>query len=282
MKNGILISFLTVGLAACGGESDSETPTINIEFTTGIKGVETQPTLSSAEISEGDIAILNTNYTGNVLEYSNVEFSFTPPEDQLIAIILSSALSDLDLLVSGNNQNLNSTFDDSNELIVIDAIAGENYRVEVESWGGSGEFELTLVEANRASIGLESHEYLVNLESIQVHDCIINGEQQEKSTDSDSSLGVISWTSGYIADPLANNRTSFNSVDGNTFTINTSYSESGGGSRFSGHAALTLTTDFATGAISGYGNASAEYVDVDEDEVGSCTYTSVETGQVIL
>lgn len=282
MKNGILISFLTFGLAACGGESDSETPTINIEFATGIKGIETQPTLSSAEISEGDVAIVNTNYTGNILEYSNVEFSFTPQEDQLIALILSSALSDLDLMVSGNNQNFNSTFDDSNELIVIDAIAGENYRVEVESWGGSGEFALKVVEANRSSLGLESHEYLVNLESIQIHDCIINGEQQEKSTESDSSLGVISWTSGYIADHLGNDRTSFNSVDGNTFTVNTKYSESGNGSRFSGHASLTLTTDFTTGAISGYGNASVEYVDVDEDEVGSCNSTFVETGQVIL
>ena len=122
MKNGILISVLTVCLVGCGGESGSETHTEITDFSLDLKGIEEQPTLTNAEISEGDSASLNTNYTGNIIEHSSVQFSFTLAEDKQVALVLSSGVSDLDLSIYGNNKSLYSEFEGSNELIIVDAV----------------------------------------------------------------------------------------------------------------------------------------------------------------
>jgi hypothetical protein len=280
MRNGILVALLSLGLMACGGESDSETHAIDAELSAGIKGIEAQPTLANAEISEGDRASLNTNYTGSVLEDSSVDFSFTLAETKQVAFILSSGAADLDLSINGNGDYLTSTYNDSNELIIFDAQAGEVYSVVVRAWGGGGEFELKFVEANRSSIGLKINEYLVNLESTDTRNCIEDGVEEDEYTDTESSYAVINWSAGYIGDHLGNERTSFSSVDGNAFTINASYSSSEGIHSGSSQVTFALSTNFTTGAITGSSIGSFEYSDGNES--GSCTYTSVETGQVIL
>lgn len=280
MKNGICISLLSLALIACGGESDSKTHTISTKFSAGIKGLEAEPTLVAGTISEGDIASLNTNYTGNVLEDSEVKFSFTLTENKQVALVLSSGASNLDLTVRGNNITLDSFYDDSNELIVFDALAGESYTITVEAWEDAGEFQLKLVEANRSSIGLKSNEYLVNLESIDTNKCVEDGVDKEAYTNTDSTYVIINWAEGYVSDSLGNERTSFSSVDGNTFTIDASYSASESGNSSSSQLTLILATDFTTGVITGTGRGSFEFSE--PGEVSRCNYTSVESGLIIL
>jgi hypothetical protein len=280
MKNGILVSFLALGLTACGSESDTENPNIQTEFSAGIKGSQEQPILSNADILEGDSATLNTNYTGNILEDSSVDFSFTLAENKKVALALSSGLGDLDLYVDGHDIDLESAFDGSNELIIFDAQAGEHYSVRVKSWLGSGEFQLLLVEANRSSLGLENNEYLVSLDSINTQKCIIDGTRETEESYEDSSFGIINWSAGYIDDLSGVDRNLFSSVDGNSFTVTDNVSEAGKNYSISGQASLTLTTDFTSGAITGSSDGSFEYSEDGED--GSCTATGILTGQVIL
>lgn len=280
MKNGFLISLLVLGLAACGGESGSGNPTIKTEFSAGIKGMEAQPALTDATISEGDSASLNTNYTGNVLEDSEINFSFTLTENKLVALVLSSGVSNLDLSVRGNNINLDSFYDDSNELIVFDALAGESYSVAVEAWVGAGEFQLKLVEANRSSVGLADNEYLVKLDSIDTLKCLENGIEQDEYNDNDTSLLIINWSAGYVGDASTDDKTSFSSVDGNAFTARESYSESEDDFSITSQSTLTLLTDFTTGVTTGSLHGSYEYTRGDKTD--NCTFTNVETGQVIL
>lgn len=280
MKNGILISVLAACLVACGGDSGNETPTINTEFSAGIKGIEAQPTLTNADIAEGDRANLNTNYTGNILEDSSVRFSFTLPEDKQILLVLSSAAIDLDLSVSGSGHRSASSDEGSNELLIFDAQAGVTYYVRVQAWEGSGEFQLKLVEANRSSVGLANNEYLVQLESVNTMKCIEDGVEQEEFTDTEMTEGVINWSSGYIGDNLGNNRTSFGTVDGNTFTTSGNHSYSEDGYSGSSQGTLTLSTDFTTGEITGSSIGSYEYSG--DGETGNCTYTSIETGRIVL
>lgn len=277
MKNGLIISLFTLGLAACGSESDSETPTITTEFSSGIKGSEVEPDLSIAEISEGGIASLNTNYTGNVLEDSRVSFSFTLEETKKVALLLSSGVSNLNLTVFGNNKSLSSSNDGSIEVIVFDAEAGENYSVTVSSEDGTGEFQLKFVEANRSSMGLTNNDYLVNLESTDTTTCIENGVEQEDYTEIKSNLGVINWAEGFISN---RSLSSFSSVDGNTFSINRSYSYAEDGYSGSSQGTLTLSTDFTTGVITGSEKGSYQYSEPQEEV--SCNYTNVISGQVIL
>ena len=279
MKNGILISTLAVCLAACGGDSDSGTPTINTELAAGIKGLETEPTLGNAEISEGDSASLNTNYTGNVLEDSSVQFSFTLAESKQIALVLSSAAANLDLSVTGTDINLSPSLVSSNELIVFGAEAGVSYSAKVESNEGSGEFQLKFVEANRSSAGLKSNEYLVNIHSVDTQKCTSNGEEQDEETYSDTNFLIINWSEGYVDETSRDFHAAFKSVSGNSFSVSNNLSESQVDLGISGVINMTISTDFETGKITSKSDANFTYT---QGNVGSCSSVGIGTGNIIL
>jgi len=279
MKNGILISALALCLAACGGDSDNEITTINTELAAGIKGLETEPTLGDAEISEGNSASLNTNYTGNVLEDSSVQFSFTLAESKQVALVLSSAAANLDLSVTGTDINLSPSLVSSNELIVFGAEAGVSYSVKVESNEGSGEFQLKFVEANRSSAGLKSNEYLVSIHSVDTQKCTSNGEEQDEETYSDTNLLIINWSEGYVDDTSREFRGAFKSVSGNTFSVSNNLTESQVDFGISGVINMTISTDFETGIIASKSDAVFKYT---QGNAGSCTTVGTGTGNVIL
>jgi hypothetical protein len=282
MKNGILVSLLVLWLAACGGESNTSVPTlsINTELSAGITGMEEQPVLVNAEISEGDSAILNTNYTGNVLEYSSVHFSFTLAETKRVAMVLSTEVSDLELSLAGSFLGSYSFLETSNDFIVFDAQPNEHYSMKIESYGGTGDFKLKLVEANRFSLGLTNDEYLVSFNSSYTKKCIVNGIVQDDEVSGGLSMLVINWSAGYIYDPSDSERTSFSSVNGNTFTTYENYSELGNGSRIDRSNLLILLTDFTSGEVSGV--ASRSFETTNGQETAICTYSSVEVGHVVL
>lgn len=282
MKNGILVSLLALGLAACGGESESQAPalSINTELSAGIKGMEMEPILTDDEINSGDSAILNTNYRGYIIDGSSVRFGFTLAEDKLVALVLSSGAIDLNLLVSGNGTNFDSDMDQSNELIVVNAIAGENYSVTIESYEGGGEFQLKLVEANRSSMGMSGDEHLVRLDFMETGSCIINGVESPEQSDSYSIYLAVNWSGGYVDIPGSGGRESFSSVDGNVFTVKPGYSDSGRGWSESSQTSIIISTDFTTGAITG--SASGNYDYTENDYTEHCITTSSFTGNVIF
>lgn len=289
MKNGILISTLVVCLTACGGDSDSDSPPLNTgndsptvytDFSSDLKGVEEQPALANAVISEGDSASLNTIYTGNVLESSSVEFSFTLEENKQVALILSSGVTDLDLTVSGNGEYFYTGLDTSNEVVVFGAEVGINYRVEVESNEGAGEFQLKLVEANRSSVGMVNGEYLVRSDNVIKQKCTVNGIEKDEFTINDSSFEIVNWSAGYYAEAAGAERLPFSSVNGNTFTINHRFTISKESYSLSAQINRIFSANFITGEISSSSNSSSEYTRGEEERL--CNSVSSATGNVIL
>lgn len=280
MKNGIYISLLSLGLIACGGDSDSESPSINESFAAGIKGQQIQPALTTGEISEGDSAVLNTTYTGTVEEDGYTSFNFTLDEDTQVALVLSSGATDLDLHVSGTGVQLYSDLNNSNELIVFDAIATQSYTVRVESFEGSGEFQLKFVEANRSSAGLGAEEYLLRFAVDATQTCSTDGGPEHTQEYTSSFDLIVNWNAGYVDDVAGTSRESFTSVTGNTFVVNSNYSDSGSDWSESGQTTSTITTDFSTGSITGTIVESGVYVEYGETE--TCNWTSALTGKVLL
>lgn len=280
MNNGCLISVLTACLIACGGESGDEPPTVITDFSSGLKGIEDQPILTNSEISEGDSANLNANYVGNILEHSSVQFSFTLDENKQVAFVLSSETQNLDLSIYGNNKSLNSELEGSSELIVVDTTIGETYTVEVASKEGSGEFQLKIVEANRSSVGLSTGEYLISFDTIDAHKCTENGYIKRDRTYNYSSFEIINWSEAYIDNISRENRRSLNSVDNHSHSLIIKQLASEVGMNLSGQAGLSVLTDFVTGEVIMAVNGSYEYAQGYRE--GSCTYTSIATGTVIL
>jgi hypothetical protein len=280
MKNGFLLSVLTTCLIGCGGESGDETPTEITDFSSSLKGIEDQPILTNAEISEGDNANLNINYTGNVIEHSSVQFSFTLAEDKQVAFVLSSEIQNLDLSIYGNDKSLNSEFEGSNELIVVDTTIGETYIVEVASQEGSGEFQLKIVEANRSSVGLSSGEYLISFDTFDAHKCTENGYKHSDRIYNYSSFEIINWSDGYIDDIAREDRRSLDDVHNHSHSLIIKHLVSEVGMNLSGQGEGSVLTDFVTGEVTMTLNGSYEYTQGYRE--GSCTYASIATGNVIL
>jgi hypothetical protein len=279
MKNGILISCLSLGLIACSEKPEVETPRLDVSFSEGIVGLKEQPILDSAEISEGDIASLNTTYTGNVTPDSSLHFSFTLTEDTQVAIVLSSVAQDLNLIVEGNNIEKNSNLDASNEIIVLDALAEESYNVGVESSEGGGDFQLTLVEANRSSAGLSEGEYLVELKFSKNKSCDVNGTNEYHSSN-EMVNKIINWSAGYMSDSAGGDRQVFKTVHGTSFTVKSKNSDLGSDWNRSDEFTISLNTNVTTGAITGSSHARSDYIKFDSSE--HCTSNATYTGQVVL
>jgi hypothetical protein len=259
MRKEISISLLALGLVACGGGSSSSdsdssgsggnnTLVINKDFASGIRGIEQEPALTSATVSEGDVIALNTNLTGSVLEDSSVSLYFTPTKTEKVAFILSSAAEDLDLEVSTQGLSLESYGFTSNEALVADAIAGQLYTVEVESYVGQGAFQLKLVEANRSSLGLSTNEYVIEAEYTIERACVESGETS--TYDSSKNVNkIINWKEGYIMDLSGENKSSFTSINDNSFTATYSKTENDG--NYELEQTTNYTTNFETGVLNG-------------------------------
>jgi hypothetical protein len=281
MKNGILIIALSLGLMACGGESKKNNNDSAFgEFSSGIKGVEEQPSLTSADVSEGDSLTLNTNHNGNIEDYNLVMLNFTLEQDTQVALVLSSEAENLELKVSGNDLYRDSFLDGSNELIVFDALAGENYLVTLFSLEGRGAFQLKFVEANRASAGLSADEYLVDLSYTGFKVCSENGEPEVESNYSGPGQHIINWKSGYFSNSDGSDRENFKSVAGNAFTLSGTRSGTDEDGSFTSQFTATFNANFNTGKVTG--STSGTFNDVHNDYTYDCKYTDAMTGGILL
>ncbi len=259
MRKEISISLLALGLVACGGGSSSSdsdssgsggnnTLVINKDFAAGIRGSEQEPALTSATVSEGDNVALNTNLTGSVLEDGSVSLYFTPTESETVAIVLSSLAEDLDLSVLSQDTDLSSYGSNSNEALVFDVIADQRYIVAVEQYIGQGSFQLKLVGANRSSLGLSTNEYVIEAEYTIERACVANGETF--TFDSSKNVNkIINWKEGYIMDLSGENKSSFTSINDNSFTA--TYSKTDNDGNYELEQTTNYTTNFETGVLNG-------------------------------
>jgi hypothetical protein len=280
MKKEILISLIVLTLVACGGESTShDTDAINQDFSINVRGEEQEPPLSLDTVTEGDSVSLNTILTGSVLESSSIRFNFTSNQSQKVALVLSSAVEDLDLNVSGEDVEFDGSGNSSNEAIVFNALAGQLYSIEVDSYTGSGEFQLKLVAANRSSLGLSANEYVIQAEYSSTEVCLEDGLNY---TFSDTFLinTIINWKGGYLSDLDAIDKTSFTSTNGDSFTIVETDSKSENGESYESIYTLNYATNFDTNELTG--TLVSKTTDTDSSGTRVCDAAVNIVGKVIL
>jgi hypothetical protein len=298
MKNEVLVSLLVFGLVACGGESNKNNESDFGDFSSGIKGVEEQPSLTNEDVSEGDSLGLNTIHHGNIEHESNLQFDFIAEQHVRIAVVLSSEDENLNLSVTGNGDSgtyvnhindlkLYSTLAGSSELIVFDAMAGEGFFIKINSYSGiydsnslNSDFQLKIVEANRASVGLSVNEYLVGITSIGNTYCGPYDEFDPGSDYSETGLFIINWQAGYIANSDGSNRNSFDSITDNTFTYSSSYSQASRNLNSNTESISIFKTDFDSGVVTNL--VSGTYTSEVPTSTLTCQFTSEGSGNILL
>lgn len=254
----LLLGLAMSGLVSCGGGSDSrdfvdlgssvESPTIDITFAPGLRGPESEPSVSELSVTDNDTIVINSRVTGTALPgvadtASEFELTYTPLVDREVLIVLSSTEApNLDLEVSDNSLNSEqSENSNSYEVLLMDVDAGRTYTLKISTLAEGGQFTLLLTEPNRASLGLTDDEYFVT-------------HQRRGTTLCDGSAAggyiqdtywIINWAEGYISDP--DETLNFTSVDGNAFSIEQALDLGSVTEDFS----LTLDTDSTTGVVSG-------------------------------
>ena len=254
----LLLGLTMGGLVSCGGSSGSsdfvdlgssvEPLTIDITFAPGLRGHESEPSVSELSVTDSVTIVINSRVTGTALPgvadtASEFELTYTPLEDREVLIVLSSTEApNLDLEVSdgflNSEQSENSN---SYEVLLMDVDAGRTYALTVSTLAEGGQFTLLLTEPNRASLGLTDNEYFVT-------------HQRRGTTLCDGSAAggyiqdtywIINWAEGYISDP--DETLNFTSVDGNAFSIEQTLDLGSVNEEFS----LTLDTNSTTGVVSG-------------------------------
>jgi hypothetical protein len=250
----------TFSLVACGGGGDGssdgfidigtseETPTIDITFAPGLRGPESEPSVSELSVTDNDTILINSRVTGTALPgvadtASEFELTYTPLVDREVLIVLSSTEApNLDLEVSDNFLNSEqSENSNSYEVLLMDVDAGRSYTLTVSTLAEGGKFTLLLTEPNRTSLGLTDTEYFVTHE--RRGSTLCDGSPEGAYVQ--PTYWIINWAEGYISDP--DETLNFTSVDGNAFSIQQTLDLGSVNEEFS----LTLDTNSTRGVVSG-------------------------------
>lgn len=270
-------------LFGCGGGSSSGgTPSIDVTFAAGIRGAEAEPSMAEYSVDEGGIIYLNSRVTGTiasapdtVTDPSVVSLSFNPTVSGEVLVILTSTAPDVDLVVSYDTLLLGSPSEESQqagsyEVLLLDIRDTREYTIEISTIGEGGSFELTVVEANRESLGLSNDEYFVTYTQwgSVLCDATPTGALIEDS------YWIINWEKGYIAD--IEQTLNFSSVDGYKFTVDQALSLGSVGETLS----LALEVDPENGEVDGSIDLVRNYT---SGEYTQCTTAiDVRSGQVRL
>lgn len=301
MKNGITAAILSLGLIACGGESNnnnndrnqSSLASIDTEFSQNFHGLEAMPTLTTADVSEGDSIALNSEVSGNVLEDSSVNLTFTAEKSGLMTLYSISEANDLKLTLTEPDTAIelpitwsvarSYSADDATptygNLILFSAIEGLTYTVEIGSIENTADFKLLLMDANREFLAMEplGDEYIVSETYTEDRTCNLFDERDifievTYSTATYHIFSRMNWKAGYHSKGLHHNKISgFNSAVGESTLIFEDQD------RF-----LTYETDFETGKVTSRGTISKTYNDALEKTTEKCSISHSMTGEIVL
>lgn len=270
MRALLLILFLPI-LAACGGSSSDAQSGLDITLGEGVRGTEQEPTITDVAAQHEDIVVINSRLSGDIGSETNIDFTYTPTDNTLVALVLMGTAQDLDISVSSTQLTKFSLGDNSNEGIVFYAQANQEYVISMVSWQEGGSFELKIVEGNRASLGLAGDEYYVELLMTSSETC--NGETTEGQGFVDS---LFNFTQGHVSDINGLDKVSFDSVSGNTLIKDTSYNE--GEEQGQGETRFTISPE--DGRVTGTSIGSYRYIF--SGETVNCSYSNTFTGGILL
>lgn len=268
---------LSIGLIACGGDSSDSANGIGAEMSPSLQGPASAPALSTinGNLSDGSTIPLNTKLSTSIAANADVRFSFTAGQDMLLAVILDGDDgngSDLDLTV-GNQGGYGYS---ANEAVITELDAGDTISIGVESLNDfATNYTLTVVTANRESLGLKAGEYGLIIVGNETETC---GDRTYRSENTISL--VVSPNGGYLRDFLSGERSVAKSASGNTLTFSYSGTETGSDYRYTSSSEAKFTINPETGAVSGTETGSTS--ETDEGTTTNCTFTISLAGQLVL
>ena len=300
MKNGITIAFLSLGLIACGGESNNsnnnrnQSPQASIDtaFAQDFHGLQAAPTLTTADVTEGDSVELNSEVSGHVLEDSSVNLTFTAEKSGLMMLHSTSEAHDVKLTVtepdtaievlttwgalrdtSGDEQILTYR-----NLFLFPATEGLTYTIEIQSAEGATDFILTLADANREYLALNRpEEYIVSETYIEERACDFFDDRDlfietTYSSETYHAFSLMNWKAGYHSKGLHHNKiTGFNNSIGE-FTLTFDDQD----------RSLSYGVDFETGKVFSSESTSKTYINDVERTTEKCAISINMTGEIVL
>lgn len=300
MKSGITIAFLSLGLIACGGESNNsnnnrnQSPQASIDtaFAQDFHGLQAAPTLTTADVTEGDSVELNSEVSGHVLEDSSVNLTFTAEKSGLMMLHSTSEAHDVKLTVtepdtaievlttwgalrdtSGDEQIL--TYQN---LFLFPATEGLTYTIEIQSAEGATDFILTLADANREYLALNRpEEYIVSETYIEERACDFFDDRDlfietTYSSETYHAFSRMNWKAGYHSKGLHHNKiTGFNNSIGE-FTLTFDDQD----------RSLSYGVDFETGKVFSSESTSKTYINDVERTTEKCAISINMTGEIVL
>lgn len=285
--------MIASSLVACGSDSsDNTTHGIESDINSELKGSSEAPQLSTinGELSDGSTIPLNTILNTSISAFSTIQFSYTAPEDQTLAIILDGEDindSDLDLAIKDfqNSRLYTSTSFDADEAIVFQAEMGESYIIEIDSVNGfETNYSLTLVTANRSSLELNNDEYVVELRHIETEVCSSNTDNSQSTETSESiEISAINFKQGYARSLFDTNKFTAEASSGNTLFFSHSYEEYLDDVSVSvqGSSKSQLTVNPDNGVLTGSVTRSSSESKAN-GEIESCTSDTSTTGNILL
>ncbi len=277
------VSSVVLFMTGCGGGSSSSKKVgIDVTFEAGIRGAEAEPSMSEYNVDDGDIVYLNSRVSGTiasvpdtVTDASVVSLSFNPTVSGEVLVILTSTAPDVDLAVSYDTLLLGSPTEESQqagsyEVLLLDIRDTREYTIDISTIGEGGSFELTVVEANRESLGLANDEYFVTYTQWGSVLC----DNSPTGALIEDSYWIINWKEGYISD--IDQTLNFSSVDGYEFSVDEAVSLGSVGETLS----LLLEVDPENGEVDGSADLVRTYT---SGEYATCTTSiDVRSGQVRL
>jgi len=159
-----LSMLVSLFLTACGSDSSDS---LNLTQLEQYKGRANTPSISEVAVVDGDTVYLNQNSYGEIFEGLDVRLGFTAEQSGYTFIKISGVGVDLrsNPLIQVSSLQL-LEFGESSAIFYMEQ--GEVYGFTLSLRDGElvGSFELELIEANRESLQLSDHEYVLDMKLI--------------------------------------------------------------------------------------------------------------------
>jgi hypothetical protein len=278
MKKILTASLISGFLAGCG--SDDKNNLLNVDLSQ-FKGSESVISISSGgAVQDGDQLTINKTVTGTVGNDIYATFNFNHSSDELVTARLSSAVENLDLEIEGEGVEVGSYGATSDEAVVFYADASQDYSVKVDSYSGGigGEFDLTLSETTRHSLGLSDNEYLVSFSYSYSEKC---SDDETSAVSTGRFNRIFNFNDGYTEAITRDYLINFSQVSGYSFTLahSTTATET---DDYESSGSSTYTLNPEAGTLTGSGTSRSSYTYNGSGSVITCSSSENYSGEIIL
>jgi hypothetical protein len=187
-------------------------------------------------------------------------------------------VENLDLKIEGEGVQVGSYGATSDEAVVFYADASQDYSVKVDSYSGGigGEFDLTLSETTRHSLGLSDNEYLVSFSYSYSEKC---SDDETPAVSTGRFNRIFNFNDGYAEAITRSYLINFSQVSGYSFTLaySTKVTET---DDYESSGSSTYTLNPEAGTLTGSGTDRSSYTI--NGSVITCNTSESYSGEIIL